>query len=551
MASSLELAQEEKAKGNAAFQAGDFSTAVQHFSKAIELSPADAVLYSNRSGAYASLKQFENALKDAEMCVKLKPDWAKGYSRKGLAEFNLGRLREAEATYTKGLTVDPNNQSLQAALNEIKQSEASMREVQAMIAATQAVRSHPRLQKYSQEDPEYLQKLVSLIGQIQANPSNLRLIMAQPDVRIREGITVALGGTLEEEEASPPKQSPQATPPQATQAPAKELTEAQQKAEEKKRQGNELYKSRKFEEALKAYDEAIALDPNEILYFNNKAAVYMEMGNYAACLAECNKALERRYEVKADYEAVAKVYNRMAACYTRQNDYAKAIEMYEKSLCEANNRQTRAALADVKRKKEKADREAYIDPLKAEEHREKGNGFFKNNDFPNAKKEYDEAILRNPKDAKLYSNRAAALTKLFEYPSALKDCDTAISLDPTFVKAWSRKGTLHFLLKEYAKALEAFDRGLAVDPNSKECIDGRLQVMRKVQQQQQSGEVDEEQMRHAMADPEIQQILRDPQMSIVLQNAQENPAMLKEYLQDPKIRDGINKLITAGILRVA
>lgn len=77
MASSLELAQEEKARGNAAFQAGDFSTAVQHFSKAIELSPADAVLYSNRSGSYASLKQFENALKDAEMCVKLKPDWAK------------------------------------------------------------------------------------------------------------------------------------------------------------------------------------------------------------------------------------------------------------------------------------------------------------------------------------------------------------------------------------------------------------------------------------------------------------------------------------------
>lgn len=161
---------------------------------------------------------------------------------------------------------------------------------------------------------------------------------------------MALGGTLEEEEASPSKAASPAPAPRATQAPAKELTETQQKAEEKKRQGNELYKSRKFEEALKAYDEAIALDPNEILYFNNKAgqgfpahepdvlvwnlygcciecrteahccdlwiavcglycgaAVYMEMGDYAACLAECNKALERRYEVKADYEAVAKV----------------------------------------------------------------------------------------------------------------------------------------------------------------------------------------------------------------------------------------------------
>ena len=83
----------------------------------------------------------------------------------------------------------------------------------------------------------------------------------------------------------------------------------------------------------------------------------------------------------------------MAACYTRQKDYAKAIEMYEKSLCESNTRQTRAALADVKRMKEKADREAYIDPQKAEEHRQKGNEFFKNNDFPSAKK--GELATRN------------------------------------------------------------------------------------------------------------------------------------------------------------
>lgn len=90
------------------------------------------------------------------------------------------------------------------------------------------------------------------------------------------------------------------------------------------------------------------------------------------------------------------------------------------------------------------------------------------------------------------------LTDVWVFAGYLQDCDTAISLDPSFVKAWSRKGNLHFLLKEYAKALEAFDKGLAVDPNSKECIDGKVQVMRKIQQQQQTGEVDEEQMRHAM-----------------------------------------------------
>lgn len=66
-----------KAKGNAAFSAGRFEEAVSCFSEAITLSPQDHVLYSNRSGAYASLGKYELALKDASQCISLKPDWAK------------------------------------------------------------------------------------------------------------------------------------------------------------------------------------------------------------------------------------------------------------------------------------------------------------------------------------------------------------------------------------------------------------------------------------------------------------------------------------------
>lgn len=76
----------------------------------------------------------------------------------------------------------------------------------------------------------------------------------------------------------------------------------------------------------------------------------------------------------------------MAACKTRMEQYADAIDLYEKALCEDNNRATRNALNEVKKLKEKKEREAYINPELAEQHREKGNEYFKEGNYPAAKK---------------------------------------------------------------------------------------------------------------------------------------------------------------------
>ena len=58
---------------------------------------------SNRSAAYAALKQFEDALKDATACTDLDPYWAKGWYRKGLAQVGLERYRDAEESYRRGV----------------------------------------------------------------------------------------------------------------------------------------------------------------------------------------------------------------------------------------------------------------------------------------------------------------------------------------------------------------------------------------------------------------------------------------------------------------
>ncbi|CAD2093236.1 Hsp70/Hsp90 organizing protein, putative [Plasmodium vinckei] len=554
-----EEAQRLKELGNKCFQEGKFDDSVKYFSDAIKNDPSDHVLYSNLSGAYSSLGRFYEALESANKCISIKNDWPKGYIRKACAEHGLRQLDNSEKTYLEGLKLDPNNKSLKDGLEKVRK-EKEMENMEYINHINNIVNNDPKLKSYKEENSNYPTELLNTIKAINANPMNIRFILSSCNPKISEGVEKFFGIKFNDDASYEAERERL----RKKEEEEKKEKERKMKEEEKKKnrtpeellgdehklKGNELYKQKKFEEALKEYDEAIKVNPNDIMYYYNKAAVYLEMKSYEKSIETCLYAIENRYNFKAEFSQVAKVYNRLAIGYINIKDYDKALEAYRKSLVEDNNRATRNALKELERKKEKEEREAYIDPVKAEEHKNKGNEYFKNNDFPNAKKEYDEAIRRNPNDAKLYSNRAAALTKLIEYPSALEDVMKAIELDPKFVKAYTRKGNLHFFMKDYYKAIQAYNKGLELDPNNKECTEGYQRCVYKIDEMSKSEKVDEEQIKKSMADPEIQQIISDPQFQIILQKINENPNSISEYIKDPKIFNGLQKLIAAGILTV-
>ena len=60
-----------------AVEKGDYNKALQLYTEALALDPANHILYTNRSAAYAKTKQFERALKDARKARTLNPKWAK------------------------------------------------------------------------------------------------------------------------------------------------------------------------------------------------------------------------------------------------------------------------------------------------------------------------------------------------------------------------------------------------------------------------------------------------------------------------------------------
>jgi tetratricopeptide (TPR) repeat protein len=105
-----------KDKGNEAFQAGDVELAIRFFSQALDIDPDNHIIYSNRSAAYMKADSKSKALYDAEKCVQLAPNWAKGYNRLGAAQQSLKRFDAAMESFKKGIELEPNNKTLWAAL---------------------------------------------------------------------------------------------------------------------------------------------------------------------------------------------------------------------------------------------------------------------------------------------------------------------------------------------------------------------------------------------------------------------------------------------------
>lgn len=92
----------------------------EKFTEAIEIDPSNHILWSNRSAAYASLKQWPSALSDAEKVTEIKPDWSKGWGRKGAALHGTGDLMGALEAYEEGLKVDPANAQNQKGVDAVK-----------------------------------------------------------------------------------------------------------------------------------------------------------------------------------------------------------------------------------------------------------------------------------------------------------------------------------------------------------------------------------------------------------------------------------------------
>lgn len=578
-------ADEYKAQGNAAFVAKDFEKAVEFFTKAIEVSPSpNHALYSNRSGAYTSLKQFNKALDDANKTIEINPTWAKGYNRLGAAYYGLGEFIKSKEAYEKTLSLDPSNAQAKTEISKIEQYLGNSSEQQQANELFK-IFNDPNLIENLKRNPktaEMMQDpaLVDKVIRFKSNPQAFSQEFLQ-DPRLMTIFATLMGINLDDDSpiSRPAKSTP--TPPQPqSQEPTPAPTPAQQPtkkdadgdvevkdseedseaaskkalADEAKAEGNKLYKQRKFDEAIELYNKAFDIFA-DVTYLNNRAAAEFEKGDYETTIRTCEEAIEKGRETRTDYKIIAKSLARIGSSHLKLEQYEEAIKFFEKSLTEHRTPDVLTKLRTTQKLIKEAEAKSYIDAEKAEEARLEGRDYFTKGDWPNAVKAYSEMIKRAPEDARGYSNRAAALAKLMSFPEAVKDAEIAIKKDPTFIRAYIRKASAEIALKSFAEALETLDLARAKDSelnngaNAREIDSLYSKAYSQRFSSSNANETPEETMARVSKDPEVAAILQDPVMNSILNQGRDDPRALQEHMKNPEIAKKINILIAAGVIR--
>ncbi|XP_023217266.1 small glutamine-rich tetratricopeptide repeat-containing protein alpha-like isoform X1 [Centruroides sculpturatus] len=105
-----------------------------------------------------------------------------------------------------------------------------------------------------------------------------------------------------------------------------EVSEASKaEAENLKVLGNNHMKSENFNAAIDCYTKAIHLDPNNSVFYCNRAAAYSKLNNHKAAIQDCEAA------IKID-PSYSKAYGRMGLAHASLDQYQQAKECFQHAI---------------------------------------------------------------------------------------------------------------------------------------------------------------------------------------------------------------------------
>ena len=192
-------------------------------------------------------------------------------------------------------------------------------------------------------------------------------------------------------------------------------------AQEWASQGASLRKADKKEEAIKAYDQAIKLDPNLEAAIFNRALIYAELGRDVEAAAARDKLLERELPLGKKLQGLFALNS--AANVSMGNEHVHASEW------------------DLALKKYKV--ALIYKPDSPEAYVGLGLVCLGQKKYDEAVAAFDRAIKRNPKSAIAYHNRGIANRERKQFKTAVADFSTALELEPANAETYLARASAY------------------------------------------------------------------------------------------------------------
>ena len=217
--------------------------------------------------------------------------------------------------------------------------------------------------------------------------------------------------------------------------------------------GNFLMLLGKTESAIKAYSDAIELNPHYSAAYNNRGVVYVDIGEYNLAIRDFNMAIELNPN---DFFA----YNNRGNAYGKMEDSDRAIEDFNAAIkLDSNYVSPYINRGRVHGRKgmipEAIDDFSKVIELRTdypEAYYDRGVAHGMKRDFDLAIADYTKAIELNSNYTDAYCNRGSACFCKGEFDLAIADYTKAIELDPDSGEVYCNRGLVWLVLRDWNKA---------------------------------------------------------------------------------------------------
>jgi len=101
-----------KKEGTILAEEGKFWQAINRWDNALSLDPSDETVFEMKAQALINLHEWIPAIRAAEQCIKLKPNWFIGLQTLGRAQMGLGEVELAVRSFASAVHLNPGDMEL-------------------------------------------------------------------------------------------------------------------------------------------------------------------------------------------------------------------------------------------------------------------------------------------------------------------------------------------------------------------------------------------------------------------------------------------------------